>query len=132
MMFPPPFTCLRTNTEPDDEDRALEDYLASAASPRRCGLEVCMNYDATALGFVFPDTLNACPCSDNEHDDYRDEEDEQLTKVWDLEPEQVAEQRVLGAGGFVGVRRVVSVEGKDEAHGEDEEHGFWDDAIYCV
>ncbi|KAG1680951.1 hypothetical protein FOA52_009910 [Chlamydomonas sp. UWO 241] len=39
--------------------------------------------------------------------DFRDEEDEKMKKVWDLEPEEVEEQKSLAAGGYVGVRRVV-------------------------
>ena len=33
--------------------------------------------------------------------------------MWELEPEQVEEQRVLGGGGYVGVRRVVSEGGRE-------------------
>ena len=43
--------------------------------------------------------------SDGEQDD---EPEEKEAKVWDMDPEQVAEQRVLASGGYVGVRRVVS------------------------
>ncbi|KAL6757552.1 inositol hexakisphosphate-domain-containing protein [Haematococcus lacustris] len=57
------------------------------------------------------------PRSDNEEhdDDHHDAEDEKLVRVWDLEPEEAAEQKALAAGGYVGVRRVVRLleEGED-------------------
>lgn len=49
------------------------------------------------------------PRSDEEQDedDRRDEDDEKIPRVWDVEPEELEEQKALAAGGYVGVRRVV-------------------------
>eukprot|EP00197_Chlamydomonas_leiostraca_P007983 CAMPEP_0202863826 /NCGR_PEP_ID=MMETSP1391-20130828/4304_1 /ASSEMBLY_ACC=CAM_ASM_000867 /TAXON_ID=1034604 /ORGANISM="Chlamydomonas leiostraca, Strain SAG 11-49" /LENGTH=1425 /DNA_ID=CAMNT_0049543499 /DNA_START=116 /DNA_END=4393 /DNA_ORIENTATION=- len=56
------------------------------------------------------------PRSDNEGDgEFRDEDDEQEAKIWDLDPEQVEEQKSLAGGGYVGVRRVVRLLEEGEA-----------------
>ncbi|GLC33893.1 hypothetical protein PLESTM_000131000, partial [Pleodorina starrii] len=49
------------------------------------------------------------PRSDAEEDvdgEHRDEDDEKIPKIWDLQPEEMELQRSLAGGGYVGVRKV--------------------------